>query len=116
MRDDVTHSLAEHVRGDTGAAARLTPAVYKELRALAGHYMKGEKPGHTLQPTALVHEAWLRLVDSDRIDWRGRTHFFAVAAREMRRVLVDHARRRDARKRGGAAQRVTLSEDAAIAE
>lgn len=115
-RDESTVELLAAAGGSADAAARLLPRVYAELRALAGHYFRGERPGHTLQPTALVHEAYLRLLHVDRIDWQGRTHFFAMAAKEMRRVLVDHARRRDAEKRGGELGRVTLSDAAAVGE
>jgi RNA polymerase sigma factor (TIGR02999 family) len=88
-------------KGDDRALAKLVPLVYEELRQLARRNLRGERQGHTLQPTALVHEAYGRLVNGDRIQWRGRTHFFAVAAQTMRRVLVDHARKRHAAKRGG---------------
>ncbi len=83
--------------------------IYKELRALAAHYMRGERQGHTLQPTDLVHEAYLRLARIDRVEWKGKSHFFATAARQMRRVLVDHARRKGAQCRE--AQLITLSEE-----
>ena len=106
---DVTATLLESTTGSPGAADKLLPLVYDNLRALAADYLRGERPGHTLQPTALVHEAYIKLVDIKRIDWKGKTHFFAMAARQMRRVLVDHARARSAQKRG-AALRVTLDE------
>jgi RNA polymerase sigma factor (TIGR02999 family) len=86
----------------------LLPAVYDELRRIAGAYMKGERPGHTLDATGLVHEAYLKLVDQDRVEWQGRTHFLAVAARAMRRILVDHARTRARGKRGGSDNPITL--------
>jgi RNA polymerase sigma factor (TIGR02999 family) len=89
-------------------ADRLLPLVYDELRALAGHYLAGERPGHTLQPTALVHEAFVRLAQQSRVDWQGRTHFLAVGAQAMRRILIDHARGRGRERRGGAARRVPL--------
>ena len=92
------------------AAAELLPIVYEELRRLAGSYLARERPDHTLQPTELVHEAYVRLVDAPEVGWQGRTHFMAVGAQAMRRVLIDHARRRGAQKRGGAPQRVTLVE------
>jgi len=85
------------------------PLVYDELKRLAGHMMARERRDHTLQTTGLVHEAYLRLVDQSRVDWRGATHFRAVAAQAMRRILVDHARARKSEKRGGAWQRVTLA-------
>jgi len=99
---------------DPDTASRLLPLVYDELRALAGRHMRRERPDHTLQPTALVHEAYLRLVDGGRIDLRGKTHFFALAAIQMRRILADHARARNAAKRGGAAKKVTLGDAAAF--
>jgi RNA polymerase sigma-70 factor (ECF subfamily) len=94
--------------GDRAAFDRLVPLVSHELRQLAGKYLRREREGHTLQPTALVNEAYLRLVDLNRIQWQDRAHFFAMAARTMRRILVDHARARDNDKRGGGAQRVPL--------
>lgn len=94
---------------DRASAEDLFPMVYDELRRLARGYMSRETPGHTLQPTALVHEAYLKLVDQTRADWKGRTHFFAVGARVMRRLLVDHARERGAQKRGAGWKSVTLS-------
>ena len=98
--------------GEQGkSAAELLPLVYDELRALARGYLSRERRGHTLQPTALVHEAFLRLVDQTRIDWKGRAHFFAVGARMMRRVLVDSARKHKSQKRGGEWHRVTLADD-----
>ena len=106
---DVTLLLGELKRGHTDALARLMPLVHAELRRLAGHYLRGERPGHTLQPTALVNEAFLRLVGQDRADWQHRGQFIAVAAQLMRRILVDYARQRAAGKRAGAA--VTLDEE-----
>lgn len=91
-------------------AERLMPLVYDELRRLARGFMARENRDHTLEPTALVHEAFLRLVDQSRVNWKGRTHFRAVGARMMRRILIDHARRRDGLKRGGDLQRVTLGD------
>ena len=107
---EVTALAEACATGDSKAAANLLPRVYNELRRLAHSYMKSERPGHTLQPTALVHEAYARLVDNARISWHGKTHFFAVAATEMRRVLVEHARSHHAVKRGGDTKRVTLQE------
>ena len=89
--------------GDQGAMAELIPVVYKELRRLAGRFMRDERVSHTLQPTALVHEAWLRLLGQDRADWRNRAQFMAIAAQMMRRILVDHARQRKAGKRAAPA-------------
>ena len=93
-----------------GSIDALIPIVYEELRRLAHHYMRGERAGHTLQTTALVNEAYLRLVDIERIEWRSRGHFFAMAATVMRRVLVDHARERARDKRGGGVVFTTLAE------
>lgn len=110
--DDATQVLTELGRGDASAAQRLLPLVYDELRALAGGYLRRQPANHTLQPTALVHEAFVRLVDQTSVEWNDRAHFFAVAATAMRQILTDHARRRRAAKRGGNLQRVTL--DAAV--
>lgn len=111
---DAKTRVTEIVAGLSGstsgpaAAEQLFPLVYDELRRLAQSYMSREQRGHTLQPTALVNEAYLRLVDLSRIDWRGRTHFFAVGATVMRRVLIDHARGRKSLKRGAGWRRTTL--------
>ena len=99
--------------GDRVSAERLLPIVYAQLRDIAARQMRGEAANNTLQPTALVHEAYLKLVDQSRVDWKGRTHFVAVAAQAMRRILVDHARNRQALKRGGVFQRITLDESLA---
>ncbi len=109
---DVTRLLDELSAGADGAADRLWPIVYGALRDLADRYLGQESVGHTLQPTALVHEAYLRLVGNGNLGAGGRGHFYAVAARAMRRILVDHARRRGAVKRGGGVQRVPLAEAA----
>ena len=106
----VTELLRAWSDGDDGALARLTPLVETELRRLARGYMGRERRGHTLQPTALVNEAFLRLTDARQVRWQDRAHFLGISARLMRRVLVDHARSRGYRKRGGAAQRVTLND------
>lgn len=97
---DATRLLLDWSGGDRSALERLMPLVYDELRALASRSLRNERSGHTLQGTALVHEAYLRLVDQRRVQWRDRAHFFGVAARLMRRILVDHARRHGAAKRG----------------
>lgn len=102
--------------GDQGAFERLTPLVYDELRRRARRYLHGERPNHTLRPTALVHEVYLRIVDIDRVDWVDRAHFFALAARQMRRILVDSARARRYQKRGGGAIDVTFEERLAVSE
>jgi RNA polymerase sigma factor (TIGR02999 family) len=107
---DTTRLLAEAGGGNPQAADALLALVYDELRELAEACMRRERPGHTLQPTALVHEAFLRLVDQTRVDWQGRTHFKAVAARAMQRLLVDHARGRDREKRGAGWRRVALDD------
>ena len=99
----VTLLLQEWRGGDQSAFDRLLPLVYGELRLIARQYLRRERPGHTLQPTALVHEAYLKLVGLNRIRWQNRAHFFAVAAQLIRRILVDHARRQAAHKRGGGA-------------
>lgn len=112
-RERATAILAElsSGQGDEGrSAAELMPLVYAELRVLAEHYLRGERPGHTLQATALVHEAYLRLIDREDQSWQGRTHFLAVGARAMRNLLIDHARARGRLKRGGGLMRVTLAE------
>lgn len=105
---DVTLLLMEWSRGERKALDQLLPIVYAELRSVAVRQLRRERAGHTLQPTALVHEAYLRLVDQRDVDWRGRAHFFGVAARVMRRILVDHARRQHADKRGGDVTHVSL--------
>ena len=106
---DVTSLLVAWSEGDEAALARLVPQVYAELHRLAHHYMRAERPGHTLQTTALVNEAYLRLVDTKRIRWESRAHFLGVAAQAMRRILVDAARGHGALKRGGAALHVSLN-------
>jgi RNA polymerase sigma-70 factor, ECF subfamily len=106
----VTELLRAWSDGDDGALERLTPLVAAELRRLARAHMRRERRGHTLQTTALLNEAFLRLTDARRVRWQDRAHFLAIAARLMRRVLVDHARSRGSLKRGGGAQRVTLDE------
>ncbi|HEV8610022.1 MAG TPA: sigma-70 family RNA polymerase sigma factor [Thermoanaerobaculia bacterium] len=112
---EVTALLKDWSGGDQRALERLTPLVYDELRKLAGGYMRGERPDHTFQPTALVHEAYLRLVDQRDVDWHNRAHFFGIAAQMMRRVLVDHARRRQAAKRGAVTYRISVSDELADA-
>ncbi len=113
---EVTQLLLEWRRGDAAALGKLIPLVYEELRRLAKRYMAGERPGHTLQTTALINEAYLRLIDHKEMHWQNRSHFFAVAAQAMRRILVDHARSRDAAKRGGGGHKVSLEEAAVVAE
>ena len=112
---DVTGLLLAWGRGDSSALQKLTPLVYRELHALAHRNMLRERPGHTLQTTALVHEAYLRLIDTQHVQWRDRTHFFAMSARLMRRILVDFARSRGYQKRGGGARPVSLDENVDVA-
>lgn len=110
MPKDVTVLLSQINNGDSSAPEELLPLVYHELRKLAGGYLKNERPGHTLQPTALVHEAYLRLVDWENTSWQNRSHFFAVAAQIMRNILVDHARKKKAVMHGGNVQKLSLDE------
>ena len=112
-KDQVAASLRAWSAGDTSALERLTPIVYDELHRLARRYMKGERPGHSLQTTALVNEAYLRLVDYTRMQWQDRAHFFAVSAQVMRRILIEHARRHN-QKRGGGVAHVSLEEAASV--
>ena len=107
---DVTGLLVAVRDGDKEAADLLVQAVYADLRQKAAAFLRRERPGHTLQPTALVHEAYLRLIDQQRVVWQNRAHFLGMAAEMMRRILIDHARNRRARKRGGTRTRVTLDE------
>jgi RNA polymerase sigma-70 factor (ECF subfamily) len=110
---DVSALLAAWSDGDQNALEKLTPIVYDELRRLARRYMKGERPGHSLQATALVNEAYTRLVDYKRMQWQNRAHFFAVSAQLMRRILVEYARRHNL-KRGGGLQHVSLEHAAVV--
>src|SRR5687767_7031260 len=116
MSDGVTELLRAWSDGDDSALERLMPLVEAELRQLAGAYMRRERREHTLQTTALVNEAFLRLTDARRVRWQDRAHFLGISARLMRRVLVDHARHRGFQKRGGGAQRVTLHEELATSD
>jgi RNA polymerase sigma-70 factor, ECF subfamily len=110
----VTQLLQQWSGGDNAALAELTPLVYEELRRLAHHYMEGERSDHTLQTTALVNEAYLRLADQTNPNWQSRAHFFAVAARAMRGILVNYAKSNRAQKRGGGAARIELDEAAIL--
>jgi RNA polymerase sigma-70 factor (ECF subfamily) len=112
--ETVTDLLVAWGKGDEQALDRLTPLVYDELRRLAKSYLRRERPDHTLQPTALVHEAYMRLMDLGKLDWQNRAHFIGVAARLMRQILVDHARSRRAAKRGNAEEKLSI--DSAIAQ
>src|SRR5450631_729452 len=107
---DITKLLVEFRKGDKDALQELLPQVYDHLHRLAMGYMRRENARHTLQPTALVHEAFMRLVDGAKVDWQNRTHFFAVAATLMRRILVDHAKAKRAQKRGGSGVHVSFDE------
>lgn len=108
--DGVTRFLSAWRAGDELALGRLIPLVYGELRRLAGRYLKQERGRHTLETHDLIHEAFLRLVDQRQVDWRNRAHFFAIAAQMMRRILVDHARRRGSRKHGGGVWKLVLED------
>jgi RNA polymerase sigma factor (TIGR02999 family) len=112
---EVTRLLADWNRGDQVALAKLTPLVYEELRRLAHHYMEGQPPNHTLQTTALIHEAYLRLAGQSRPGFTNRAHFFAVAAKAMRQILLDHAKAQQRQKRGAGASKLQLDETALIA-
>jgi RNA polymerase sigma factor (TIGR02999 family) len=108
---EVTRLLTAIGQGDTHASAELLPVVYDELRRLARSRMAQERAEHTLEATALVHEAYLRLIDDEEVRWDGRGHFFAAAAEAMRRILIEHARRKNAHKHGGGRERVDLSDE-----
>lgn len=113
--NEVTQLLIDWNNGDTAAVDKLMPIIYTELRTLAARYLSKERINHTLQPTALVHEAYLQLVETSRVNWQNRAHFFGAAARLMRRILVDHARSHQAAKRGGGLK-VSISDEMAIAQ
>src|SRR5262245_17618374 len=107
---EISHLLRAWNEGDQQARDELMPLIYDELRRLARGALRRERPNHTLQPTALVHEALMRLMDQNRVNWQNRAHFFGIAARLMRQILVNHAEARQAGKRGGSAERVSLSQ------
>ena len=113
---EITQLLAEWSEGNQAALDKLYPLVYNELRRLAHGYLRRERKGHTLQTTALINEAYLRLVDQKHVHWANRSHFFGLSAQIMRRILIDHARRYDYSKRGGGAQRISLDEAALVAK
>jgi RNA polymerase sigma factor (TIGR02999 family) len=113
---EVTMLLSALTRGDENAASKLMPLVYDELRRLAGSYMRRERADHTLQATALVHEAYLKLIDQRAVNWQSRAHFFGVSAQLMRRILIDHARGLARHKRGGEHRKVSLDEAFVFAE
>jgi RNA polymerase sigma factor (TIGR02999 family) len=106
----ITQLLIEWGKGDREAMEKMLPLVYAELRRIAANRLRAERPGHTLQPTALVHEAYLRLVEQQRVNWKNRAQFFGIAAEMMRRILINHALSKKADKRGGKAVKVSLSE------
>ncbi|MET0650673.1 MAG: sigma-70 family RNA polymerase sigma factor [Pyrinomonadaceae bacterium] len=109
-KNQVTQILGDWSGGDANAPERLMPLVYDEMRRIARSFISRERPGHTLQPTALVNEAYLRLVDQNSVTWQSRAHFYSVAASMMRRVLIDHARTRATEKRGGGAVRLSIED------
>jgi RNA polymerase sigma factor (TIGR02999 family) len=113
---EMTELLQRLSRGDKQAEEDLIPRVYRELRRIAAAHLRSERPDHTLQATALVHEAYIRLTSQEQLDWKSRTHFFAVAAQVMRRILVDHARKRNAGKRGNGAVVLQLDENLTLAD
>lgn len=113
---ELTQLLVDWGNGDKAALDKLIPLVYGELHRMARHYMRGERRGHTLQTTALINEAYLRLIDYRKMQWQDRAHFFAVAAQVMRRILVDSARKRQGAKRGSGAQKLSLDEAAAVSQ
>ncbi|MGE0101510.1 MAG: sigma-70 family RNA polymerase sigma factor [Blastocatellales bacterium] len=113
-KTEITQLLVAWGKGDQDAFGRLMPLVYDEMRKIARRYMNRQRPDHTLQTTALVNEAYLRLIDSSKVQWQNRAHFFAISAQVMRRILVDFARARTNQKRGGGAQKVVLDEALAI--
>jgi RNA polymerase sigma-70 factor, ECF subfamily len=116
VSQDVTQLLADWSNGDQAALDKLLPLVNTELRQLARRYMRRENPDHTLQTSALVNEAYLRLIDQKSVRWQNRAHFFGIAAQLMRRILIDHARKHHYAKRGGGALKVSLNEAAAVTE
>jgi len=114
--EEVTQLLLDWSNGDQAAFDALMPLVYNQLRQMAHRYMSQERPGHTLQTTALVNEAYLRLIDQRQVHWQNRAHFFAVAAQAMRRILIDHARKQRYAKRGGGARKISLDEAAVMSQ
>ncbi|HUS12788.1 MAG TPA: sigma-70 family RNA polymerase sigma factor [Pyrinomonadaceae bacterium] len=113
---EITQLLAEWSSGNQTALDKLYPLVYDELHKMAGRYMNRERKNHTLQTTALINEAYVRLVDQKHVHWENRAHFFAISAQIMRRILIDHARRHAYAKRGGGAQKISLDETAIVAD
>ena len=115
-QQELTQLLIDWSNGDQAAIDKLMPLVYEELRRLARHYMRRERPGHTLQTSALINEAYMRLVDQQNISWKNRAHFFGISARLMRQILVDHARAHNNAKRGGDQQKVPLDDIASLSK
>lgn len=115
-KGQITQRLIDWSKGDPAALEEMLPVVYQELRRLANFYLRQERPGHTLQPTALVHEAYLRLIDQRQVVWQNRAHFFGVAAQMMRRILVDHARGKQRDKRGGGGPKLSLDEALGVSD
>lgn len=115
-RNEMTQTLIDSTRGSASALNELFESVYGELRRIAQAYLNGERPGHTLQATALVHEAYVRLIDQTQVEWENRAHFLAIAAQAMRRVLVDHARRRGRIKRGGGRETLSIENALTVAD
>src|ERR1044072_188423 len=113
---EISQLLAEWSGGNQAALDQLYPMVYEELRRIAHAYLRDERKNHTLQTTALIHEAYVRLVDQKNVHWANRSHFFGISAQIMRRILIDHARRYRYAKRGGGAQRISLEEGAVVAK
>ena len=114
--NEITEQLIAWSNGDAAALDKLIPAVYQELRRMADQYLRREDLSHSLQPTALVHEAYLRLIDQTKVEWQNRAHFFGVAAQMMRRILIDHAKTKHRLKRGGTAIKVSLDENVNISQ
>jgi RNA polymerase sigma factor (TIGR02999 family) len=111
---EITQMLIELTDGNRDVVDQILPHIYDELRRLAGSYLRRERSDHTLQPTALVHEAYMKLIDQNRVKWQNRAHFFGIAAQVMRRILMDHARKHTAEKRGGDADLIPLEEEILI--
>jgi RNA polymerase sigma factor (TIGR02999 family) len=114
--NEITEQLIAWSKGDATALDKLIPVVYQELRRMADQYLRREDLSHSLQPTALVHEAYLRLIDQTKVQWQNRAHFFGVAAQMMRRILIDHAKTKHRLKRGGTAIKVSLDENVNVSE
>lgn len=108
---EITQMLIELTGGNKDVVNQILPHIYDELRRLAGNYLRRERSDHTLQPTALVHEAYMKLIDQKKVKWQNRAHFFGIAAQVMRRILMDHARKHSAEKRGGEAEKLPIEEE-----